>query len=54
LLIGLLLWLIRTFGGYPAAVAVAVLLLNLSAPFIDYYTQPRAYGHRKANKGANP
>ena len=36
------------------AVAFAVLLLNLSAPFIDYYTQPRAYGHRKANKGANP
>ena len=54
LLIGLLIWVIRTFGGYPDAVAFAVLLLNLSAPFIDYYTQPRAYGHRKANKGANP
>ncbi len=54
LLIGLLVWVIRTFGGYPDAVAFAVLLLNLAAPFIDYYTQPRAYGHRKANKGANP
>lgn len=50
LLIGLLVWVIRAFGGYPDAVAFAVLLLNLAAPFIDYYTQPRTYGHRKRNK----
>ena len=47
LLIGLLIWVIRSFGGYPDAVAFSVLLLNLSAPFIDYYTQPRTYGHSK-------
>lgn len=51
LLIGLLIWVIRSFGGYPDAVAFSVLLLNLSAPFIDYYTQPRTYGHDKPNRG---
>ncbi len=49
--IGLLTYIIRTFGGYPDAVAFAVLLLNLAAPTIDYYTQPRSYGHKKAKKG---
>ena len=51
LLIGVLIWVIRSFGGYPDAVAFSVLLLNLSAPFIDYYTQPRTYGHSKPNRG---
>ncbi|MDX1804633.1 MAG: electron transport complex subunit RsxD [Alcanivorax sp.] len=52
LLIGVLIWVIRSFGGYPDAVAFSVLLLNLCAPFIDYYTQPRTYGHQKPNRGA--
>lgn len=43
--IGLLVYLIRQFGGYPDAVAFAVLLLNMSVPLIDHYTQPRTYGH---------
>ena len=47
----MLIWVIRSFGGYPDAVAFSVLLLNLSAPFIDYYTQPRTYGHNKPNRG---
>lgn len=46
-LIGLLIWLIRSFGGYPDGVAFAVLLANICVPLIDYYTQPRVYGHRK-------
>ncbi|PCJ19670.1 MAG: electron transport complex subunit RsxD [Gammaproteobacteria bacterium] len=50
-LIGLLIYIIRTFGGYPDAVAFSVLLLNLAAPTIDYYTQPRSYGHDKPNRG---
>lgn len=50
-LIGLLIYVIRAWGGYPDAVAFAVLLLNLCAPTIEYYTQPRAYGHKKANSG---
>lgn len=43
--IGILIYVIRSFGGYPDGVAFAVLLLNLAAPTIDYYTRPRVYGH---------
>lgn len=46
-LIGLLVWLIRTYGGYPDGVAFAVLLANITVPLIDHFTQPRAYGHRR-------
>lgn len=49
--IGILIYIIRSWGGYPDGVAFAVLLMNFSAPLIDYYTQPRAYGHKKAKKG---
>ncbi|KFD21173.1 MAG: electron transport complex subunit RsxD [Yokenella regensburgei] len=45
-LAGLLVWLIRSFGGYPDGVAFAVLLANITVPLIDYYTRPRPYGHR--------
>lgn len=46
--IGALVIIIRVWGNYPDAVAFAVLLMNFAAPFIDYYTVPRAYGHEKA------
>ncbi|HYE37926.1 electron transport complex subunit RsxD [Methylocaldum sp.] len=46
-LIGLLVFVIRSWGGYPDGVAFAVLLLNLAAPTIDHYTRPRVYGHAK-------
>ena len=39
--IGLITYVIRRWGGYPDAVAFAVLLMNMAAPMIDYYTQPR-------------
>ena len=42
--IGILLYVIRTWGNYPDAVAFAVLLMNMAAPTIDHYTQPRAFG----------
>jgi len=42
--IGLLIYLIRGWGGYPDGVAFAVLLMNICAPLIDYFTIPRAYG----------
>ena len=42
--IGLLTYAIRTWGGYPDGIAFAVLLMNMAAPFIDYYTKPRVYG----------
>ena len=47
--IGILIYIIRTWGGYPDAVAFSVLLLNMLVPTIDYYTQPRVYG-----QGRNP
>ncbi|MGD2119381.1 MAG: electron transport complex subunit RsxD [Chromatiales bacterium] len=43
-LIGSLIFIIRSWGGYPDAVAFAVLLMNMAAPTIDYYTQPRVFG----------
>ncbi len=45
--IGALIYIIRTWGGYPDAVAFAVLLMNIAVPTIDYYTQPRVFGHDK-------
>lgn len=48
---GILLYVIRTWGSYPDAVAFSVLLMNFAAPFIDAYTQPRSYGHQKARRG---
>ena len=44
--IGILIYIIRTWGNYPDAVAFAVLLMNLAAPLIDQYTQPKAYGQQ--------
>lgn len=44
LMIGILVYIIRSWGGYPDGVAFAVLLANMCVPFIDYYTQPRIYG----------
>ncbi len=49
-LAGLLTAIIRAFGGYPDGVAFAVLLMNVCVPFIDNYTQPRVFGHRKTSK----
>jgi electron transport complex protein RnfD len=46
LLAGLLVYIIRDFGGYPDGVAFAVLLCNMAAPLIDQYTRPRTYGHQ--------
>ncbi|MGD2055520.1 MAG: electron transport complex subunit RsxD [Gammaproteobacteria bacterium] len=42
--IGMLTYLIRTWGGFPEGIAFAVLLMNMAAPTIDYYTQPRVFG----------
>lgn len=44
-LIGVLVFVIRNWGGYPDGVAFAVLLLNVAAPTLDRYTRPRVYGH---------
>ncbi|OEF09224.1 electron transport complex subunit RsxD [Vibrio genomosp. F10] len=43
--IGFLVFVIRSWGGFPDGVAFAVLLANMCVPMIDYYTKPRTYGH---------
>ncbi|VFP79484.1 electron transport complex subunit RsxD [Candidatus Erwinia haradaeae] len=47
MIIGILTWLIRSYGGYPDGIAFGVLLANICVPLIDHYTQPRVYGHPK-------
>ncbi len=48
-LIGVLLYIIRQWGGYPDAIAFAVLLINMAVPTIDYYTKPRVFGEGRGN-----
>lgn len=48
--VGLLVFCIRYWGNYPDAIAFAVMLMNITAPFIDYYTLPRAYGHLRPRR----
>lgn len=51
--IGFWVVIIRTFGGYPDAIAFAVIIMNMAVPLIDYYTKPRTYGRgvRKVQRG---
>lgn len=48
--VGLLVMLIRVFGGLPEGVMYAILLMNAATPLIDRYTQPRVFG-REAGSG---
>ena len=43
-LIGVLAWVIRTWGAYPDGMAFAVLIGNAAAPLIDHFTRPRVLG----------
>ena len=45
--IGVLVYVIRTWGNYPDAVAFSVLLMNMTVPLIDYYTRPTIYGQAR-------
>ncbi len=47
-IVGVVTYLIRVWGNYPDGVAFAVLLANICAPFIDYYTVPRSYGYESS------
>ena len=44
--IGFFIYIIRVWGNYPDSIAFAVLIMNMAVPLIDYYTQPRVYGHK--------
>jgi len=41
---GVLIFVIRTFGGFPEGAGFAILLMNGLTPLIDYYIRPRIYG----------
>jgi electron transport complex protein RnfD len=43
--IGIIVILIRVFGGFPEGMMYAILLMNATVPLIERYTQPRAFGH---------
>jgi electron transport complex protein RnfD len=43
--IGLLVVLIRVWGGLPEGVMYAILFMNALVPFINRATQPRVFGH---------
>jgi electron transport complex protein RnfD len=45
--IAVITYAIRNWGGYPDGIAFAVLLMNMAAPTIDYFTQPRVFGGGK-------
>lgn len=41
---GALVFIIRTWAGYPEGMAFAVMLMNALTPLIDHYIRPRVYG----------
>lgn len=45
--IGILIVLIRNWGGLPEGVMYAILLMNSATPLINKYTKIRTYGHTK-------
>ena len=50
---GIVIFVIRTWGGFPEAVAFAILFMNGLTPLIDRYCKPRVYG-RLANGEPQP
>ena len=50
---GLLIFVIRTWAGYPEGVAFAVLLMNACTPLIDHFLKPRIYGRDRKGQPLN-
>ncbi|HJL60549.1 MAG TPA: RnfABCDGE type electron transport complex subunit D [Pseudomonadales bacterium] len=48
--VGLLVILIRVFGGMPEGVMYSILLMNAATPLIDRFTQPRVFGHLRGDR----
>ncbi len=44
---GILVFIIRHWGGYPEGVTYAILLMNVVTPLIDKVTPPKAFGRRR-------
>lgn len=45
---GILVVIIRLYGGYPEGVLFSILLMNIFTPIIDKFIRPRIYGEVKA------
>ncbi len=52
--IGVLVVLIRLFGGLPEGVMYAILLMNAATPLIERYSQSKPFGRARVHKGAGP
>jgi electron transport complex protein RnfD len=44
---GALVFIIRSWAGYPEGMAFAVMLMNAFTPMIDHYIRPRIYGRTR-------
>ncbi len=49
---GLLTSIIRIWGGYPEGVSYSILLMNVAAPLIDKWVQPKRFGAETKKRGA--
>ncbi|KZE25928.1 RnfABCDGE type electron transport complex subunit D [Crenobacter luteus] len=49
-LVGVLVYVIRVFGGFPDSIAFAVLIMNIAVPFIDHTTRPPVFGAKKGGR----
>ncbi|MCK4668418.1 RnfABCDGE type electron transport complex subunit D [Candidatus Dependentiae bacterium] len=47
---GLLVVIIRRWGGYPEGVCYSILLMNMATPLIDRFTKPKVFGFTKPDK----
>ena len=47
---GSLIFVIRSWGGYPEGTGFAILLMNAFTPLIDHYIRPRIYGRYRNGK----
>ena len=51
---GALVFVIRTWAGYPEGMAFAVMLMNALTPLIDHYIRPRVYGRDRKGQPLVP
>jgi electron transport complex protein RnfD len=42
--IAFFIYIIRIWGAYPDGVAFAIIIMNMAAPMIDHYSQPKIFG----------
>ncbi len=47
---GVLVWVIRSFAGYPEGMAFAILLMNAVTPLIDRGSRPRVHGRTRGGE----